>query len=124
MHYYTDVLKKYAVFSGRATRTEFWMFTLWNTIVAIVLAIIESLLVRATGTNAFMFIMWVYALAIILPSIGVSLRRLHDAGFSGWWILIDLVPFIGAIVLIIMYVQPSKAAPSMADVSSPSSPVI
>ncbi len=124
MHYYFDVLKKYAVFSGRATRTEFWMFALWNAVAGIILLIIETALARGTGVNAFMYIVWIYAVAILLPSIGVSLRRLHDAGFSGWWLLIDLVPFIGGIVLIVMYVQPSKSMPSMADASTPSSPAV
>lgn len=112
MNYYTSVLKKYAVFSGRATRREFWMYTLWNTIVMIAIMVIESILARATGIGAFTILIVIYALGVLLPSLGVSLRRLHDAGFSGWWILLDLIPF-GAIVLIIMFVQPSKT-----DVSS------
>lgn len=108
MHYYLDVLKQYIAFHGKATRKEFWMFTLWNVIFSIVVIIVESILMRATGISAFMVLLWIYAIAVFLPVLGVSLRRLHDAGFNGWWILVDLIPFIGPIILIIMLVQPTK----------------
>ena len=96
MNWYLDVLKKYAVFDGRARRMEFWMFALFNCIVAVVLSIIEYML-GIFGLSAL------YSLAVLLPSIGVSIRRLHDTDRSGWWLLICLVPVIGIIVLLVFY---------------------
>jgi uncharacterized membrane protein YhaH (DUF805 family) len=99
MNYYTEVLKKYTVFSGRARRAEFWMFTLINLIISLVLAGIDA----ALGlTNVFGGI---YSLAVLLPSLGVSCRRLHDIDRSGWWLLIGLIPLIGWVILIIWYAK-------------------
>ena len=97
MSWYLDVLKKYAVFSGRATRSEYWYFTLFNLIVIVVLVIIDS----AAGTNPLFS--GVYTLAVFLPILGVSIRRLHDTGRSGWWILVGLIPVVGSIALIVFY---------------------
>ncbi len=97
MHWYLDVLKNYTGFSGRARRTEFWMFWLINLGIAIVLTIIESILGLPGVLSGL------YNLAILLPSIAVGMRRLHDTDRSGWWLLIALVPFVGAIVLLIFF---------------------
>ncbi|MET9932783.1 MULTISPECIES: DUF805 domain-containing protein [unclassified Streptomyces] len=94
MNWYLDVLKKYAVFSGRARRKEFWMFQLFNIIAVIILSILDSVL-------GIQILSLVYALAVLLPSLGVSVRRLHDTGRSGWWILIALVPLVGGIILLV-----------------------
>lgn len=96
MHWYLDVLKQYAVFGGRARRTEYWMFALVNLVVSIVLLFVG----RAIG---FDYLQSVYALAVLLPTLGVSVRRLHDTGRSGWWLLIGLVPIVGAIVLLVFF---------------------
>ncbi|HEY8985897.1 MAG TPA: DUF805 domain-containing protein, partial [Streptomyces sp.] len=88
MQWYLDVLKKYAVFSGRARRQEYWMFALFNIVISIVLSIIGSVL--DLGILSI-----IYSLAVLLPSLGVSVRRLHDTGKSGWWILIALIPLAG-----------------------------
>ncbi|WP_432085863.1 DUF805 domain-containing protein [Streptomyces sp. bgisy095] len=94
MNWYLDVLKKYAVFSGRARRKEFWMFTLFNFIAAVILAILDNVL-------GIQILSIIYTLAVFLPALGVSVRRLHDTGRSGWWILIALVPLVGGIVLLV-----------------------
>ncbi|KQX49977.1 MULTISPECIES: DUF805 domain-containing protein [unclassified Streptomyces] len=94
MNWYIDVLKKYAVFSGRARRQEFWMFELINFIIAIVIGVIGTAL-------DFSLLSVLYSLAIFLPSLAVTVRRLHDTGRSGWWVLIALVPLVGFIVLIV-----------------------
>ncbi|GMQ91928.1 MAG: hypothetical protein BMS9Abin11_1243 [Gammaproteobacteria bacterium] len=96
MHWYLDVLKKYAVFDGRAQRTEYWMFFLFNIIISIILTVIEN----AIGLP--LVLSGLYFLAILLPSIGVAIRRLHDTGRSGWWLLIALIPFVGIVLLIFM----------------------
>ncbi|MBI3916739.1 MAG: DUF805 domain-containing protein [Betaproteobacteria bacterium] len=104
MNWYLDVLKKYAVFNGRARRKEYWMFFLFNIIIMVVLGIVEGIFGGPGVLGAL------YGLAVLLPGIGVSIRRLHDTDRSGWWLLIGLVPLIGAIVLLVFFVQDSQAA--------------
>ena len=99
MEWYTKVLKNYVGFSGRARRTEFWMFALFNAIIAGVL----NVLWRTTDVGVFYWLYVLYAVAVFLPSLAVGVRRLHDTNRSGWWILIGLVPLVGAIVLIVFY---------------------
>lgn len=110
MNYYLDVLKKYAVFDGRAPRIEFWMFVLFNVIVSIILSIADSIIGTDTGNTGLLG--GLYSLGVLIPSIAVSVRRLHDIGRSGWWILIGLVPVVGWIVLIIWYVKDSDQGPN------------
>jgi uncharacterized membrane protein YhaH (DUF805 family) len=112
MKWYIKVLKQYADFSGRARRKEFWMFTLINTIIY---AVPYTLAFTMLSTNpesvvaSVLFgIVGLYALGILVPSLAVTVRRLHDTGRSGWWILIGLVPLIGFIVLLVFYVQDSQ----------------
>jgi uncharacterized membrane protein YhaH (DUF805 family) len=108
MHYYTDVLKKYATFEGRARRKEYWMFVLWNIIVSLVLSIVLGLIGAVIHAPMISLLVWIYSLAIILPSLAVGVRRLHDTGRTGWWVLIGLIPIIGAIVILIFVVQDSQ----------------
>lgn len=96
MHWYVDVLKNYTGFSGRAHRTEFWMFALINFIIAIVL----NTVLGFVGLDALGML---YSLGVLLPSIAVSMRRLHDTGRSGWWLLLIFLIFIGWIPLLIFY---------------------
>jgi uncharacterized membrane protein YhaH (DUF805 family) len=102
MNWYLEVLKKYAVFSGRAHRTEYWMFSLINFLIAFGLGFLEG----ALGGEGVLSI--VYALAVFLPSLAVLVRRLHDTGRSGWWVLIGLIPLAGAIVLLVFAVLDSE----------------
>jgi uncharacterized membrane protein YhaH (DUF805 family) len=97
MHWYTDVLKKYTVFGGRAARPEFWWFTLINIIIAILIATLAGALLGRGG----LVIYYLYDLAVLLPGLAVTFRRLHDTDKSGWWILISIVPIVGSIVLIV-----------------------
>ncbi len=99
MSWYLAVLKKYAAFSGRARRTEYWMFLLFSLIVSMVLGFVDRIL----GTAGVLGV--VYSLAVLLPTIAVSVRRLHDTGRTGWWLLIGLLPIAGAIVLLVFAVQ-------------------
>jgi uncharacterized membrane protein YhaH (DUF805 family) len=100
--WYLEVLKKYAVFSGRARRKEYWTFLLFNIIIGLVLGGIAWL---AGGPDVLGSI---YSLVVLIPGIAVSVRRLHDTDRSGWWLLIGLIPLIGAIVLLVLMAQDSQ----------------
>ncbi len=97
MAWYLAVLRNYTGFSGRASRTEFWMFTLVNFVIGLVL----YLLVFAA--HAFVILLFVYYLAVLLPSLAVGFRRLHDTDRTAWWLLLDLIPLIGPIVLLVFF---------------------
>ena len=98
---YVEVLQKYAVFEGRATRSEYWLFLLVHAIISIILGLIPLIL------DWFVVVEVVYALALLIPSLAVGARRLHDTRRSGWWQLIGLIPLVGWIVLIIFMVGKS-----------------
>jgi uncharacterized membrane protein YhaH (DUF805 family) len=106
MSYYLEALKKYAVFSGRSRRMEFWYFVLFNIIVAVVLALIDTLLGTTTGVSSFGLLSGIYSLAVLIPTLAVIVRRLHDIDRTGWWILINLIPLIGTIVLLVFELTP------------------
>jgi len=108
MNWYLQVLKKYAVFSGRARRKEYWMFTLVSTIFSIIAMIIDNILgasIEGTGLGIFNIL---YSLAVLTPSYVVLVRRLHDVGKSGWMILIGLIPIIGPILVLVLTVTDSN----------------
>jgi len=108
MNWYLEVLKKYAVFSGRARRSEYWYFALFTVIASVVLAIVDSVLGTKTATGMGL-LGGLYSLGVLVPSLGVSVRRLHDTNRSGWWLLIVLLPLIGAIVLIVFMATEGQA---------------
>ena len=101
MSWYLEALKKYAVFSGRSRRTEYWYFLLFNIIVGIVLGLIDALLGTRSSSAGAGLLSGIYSLAVIIPTLAVTVRRLHDIDRTGWWILIGLVPLIGGIVLLV-----------------------
>ena len=101
----TRPLKKYADFTGRAPRAEYWWFYLLVIIGYVVATIIDSLVGLGRMVGPYGAIAMLFGLAMLVPSIAVGIRRLHDLGKSGWWLLIALIPFIGAIVLIVFFVQ-------------------
>ncbi|MFG1808170.1 DUF805 domain-containing protein [Streptomyces sp. NPDC049040] len=105
VHWYVDVLKKYAVFSGRAGRQEFWMFTLANVFAVIVLAGIGL----STGT---MIPYYLYVAAMLVPSIAVTVRRLHDIHQSGWMMLLGVIPVLGGIALLVLTCTEGDAVPN------------
>ena len=119
MEWYLAVLKKYAVFDGRARRKEFWYFALINFLIFIPLIIIGVIIAAATamsdqfGYFALMFIpLFLYSLFIIVPSIAVTVRRLHDTNRSGWWYLINFVPWVGSVILFVFTVLDGTSGPN------------
>jgi uncharacterized membrane protein YhaH (DUF805 family) len=124
MNWYVKVLKQYVDFSGRARRTEYWMFTLFNVIISIVLAAVDGLLFgtgsfaasSAAGSVGFSASLGtlgtIYALAVLLPGLGAAVRRLHDTDRSGWWVLIALIPIVGGIVLIVFLATAGNSGPN------------
>ena len=99
MYSFLNVLKLYAVFTGRAARYEFWEFILLNFLCTIIFGIIDVML----GTSGFLLV--AYVLAVLCPGLAVSARRLHDTNRSGWWLLAGLIPIAGQIALIILLMK-------------------
>lgn len=93
MNWYLEVLRKYAVFSGRAHREEYWMFFLFNLIISFVLGFALGIIQAASGIDLSSMSL-IYSLAILVPGIAVGIRRMHDLGRSGWWILFPVVNFV------------------------------
>jgi uncharacterized membrane protein YhaH (DUF805 family) len=104
--WYLEALKKYAVFSGRSRRMEYWYFVLFNIIVAVVLSLIDRLIGTFSGTSNIGLLSGIYGLAVLIPALAVTVRRLHDIDRTGWWIFINLIPLIGAIVLLVFALTP------------------
>ena len=107
MNHFINVLKKYATFSGRATRSEYWYFVLIYSITYTILMGIDFAIgtfsKQLMGNGSFLgFLSTAYSLVLFLPSLAVTVRRLHDIGRSGCWIFIRLVPLIGVIWLLIL----------------------
>lgn len=93
---YFDAFKQYADFSGRTSRNDFWMFVLFHFIIMVGLSMIDITLLSG-----------LYGLATIIPFIAITARRLHDTNKSGWWQLLELIPFVGLIVIVIFCAQPA-----------------
>jgi len=101
MEYFKDALTRYAEFTGRATRRQFWMYVLFYIIFYVAVLIVDSIL----GIELLTLL---YSLALLVPSLAIGARRLHDIDMSGWWQLLALIPLLGGLVLIYFYVQPSR----------------
>lgn len=103
MNWYFEVLKKYAVFSGRARRKEYWIFFLFNVIIAFVLGFIDGIIGLAGKSGIGLGpLSGLYVLSTLIPGIAVAARRLHDTNRSAWWLLLGLVPLINLVLLIFM----------------------
>ncbi len=98
----SDAFSKYVKFTGRSSRSAYWWFYLFN-----ILALVAALaLDYALGTGGIIYAL--AAIALLLPNLAVAVRRLHDSGHSGWWLLIAIVPVIGAIVVLVFTLQGSE----------------
>lgn len=113
MNYFITALKKYATFSGRATRSEYWYFILIYSIVYTILMVIDlsigTFSEELNDKGTFLgFLSTAYSLILFLPSLAVTVRRLHDVNKSAWWILLISIPILGAILLIVYLCTNSK----------------
>jgi uncharacterized membrane protein YhaH (DUF805 family) len=109
MNWLMTALRNYAVFSGRSRRSEYWYFGLFYLIsygVAAIVDVMAGTFDRASGIGVFTGIL---TLAFLIPSLSVTVRRLHDTGRTGWWLLIAFVPVVGAIILLVFLAQDSAA---------------
>lgn len=112
MEWYVKVLKQYADFNGRARRKEYWMFFLINFLISMAIGFVSGFIGGMSQdpsmASGMIILPLLYSLGVLIPSIAVGVRRLHDTNRSGWWLLVSLVPIIGAIVLIVFLVQDSQ----------------
>ena len=109
MDWYLKALRQWTDFSTRARRKEYWMFTLFYVLIAIGVAIVETIL--GLGFFGVGLLSSLFGLAMIIPGLAVSVRRLHDTGRSGLWLLIGFVPFIGwAVLLYFMVIEGTRGA--------------
>ena len=108
MNWYLKALKQYAVFQGRAQRKEYWFYILFYIIFGIAVAIVEATLGLTDPETGSGPLSVVYSLAFLVPTLAVGARRLHDTGRSAWWLLIGLIPLLGALVLIVFFVFDSQ----------------
>src|SRR5258708_28721763 len=111
MQLYLTVVRNYAGFSGRARRAEFWLYLHFSVVIVLILYILTVL----THARVVGMLIPVYCLAMLVPSLAVLVRRPHDVGVSGWWILMGLVPVVGAIGAIgnfVLTVLPGNRGPN------------
>ena len=109
MNWFMTALRNYAVFSGRSRRGEYWYFGLFYLIFYGVAAIVDVMAGTFDRTYSIGMFTGILALALLIPSLSVTVRRLHDTGRTGWWLLIAFVPVVGAIILLVFLAQDSAA---------------
>lgn len=114
---FKDVItNRYAQFNGRANKTEFWQFVLVYILISIGLTLLMSIFARVGILRMlFWLVNLIVMLALIIPSIAVSVRRMHDIGKDGVWVLINLIPLIGFIWFIVLAIQDSEPGPNRFD---------
>jgi uncharacterized membrane protein YhaH (DUF805 family) len=97
-----DAFTHYATFSGRSSRSAYWWFSLFNALV-VVAALVADAALRTGGVFYALTL-----LGIVLPNLAITVRRLHDTGHSGWWLLVGVVPLVGPIVLLVITLRGSE----------------
>ena len=120
---YKSMLKKYARFNGRSRRSEYWLANLANTIIIFGFSIVVNILLAiafAVNNNGepsvlfsfFSLIIGLYMCALFVPGLALSVRRLHDTGRSGWFLLLNLIPYVGGIIIFVFMVLDSTPGPN------------
>jgi uncharacterized membrane protein YhaH (DUF805 family) len=121
MKEYVQAFKQYAEFSGRSGRRDYWMFILIHTIITIVVTLVAfigimigillvsgALWIAGVSYYGSLILLFVYYAATLIPSLAIATRRLHDIGYSGWYLLLLLIPIVGAIILLIFMIRGSQ----------------
>ena len=111
MHYFISALKKYAVFSGRSRRAEYWYFVLFSTLIGIGAGVLDAF-IYGLESDAIVTPSLFISLAMMVPSIAVGTRRLHDVDKSGWWMLLWFIFIIGWIPLFVWAVRVGTTGPN------------
>lgn len=96
----------YCRFQGRSSRSEYWWWVLFVAILSFCIGIVEGIL--GFSMTAVQTTSGILSLVLLLPGLGLSVRRLHDIGKSGWWILLGFIPVVGAIILITWFARNSE----------------
>ncbi len=109
MTWWIQCWRKYAVFQGRAPRREYWWYVLFTVLAQLVCAMLDTYLGTRHPTARFGLVGAIYALLALLPTVAVTVRRLHDTGRSAWYLLIGLIPLLGAVVLLVFMAQRSES---------------
>ena len=117
MYWMTLPLKRYADFSGRSRRREYWMFTLGYVLVFAMLVVVGS----ATGNfgddgsgdlGLFFWLFMIVAIALVIPSVAVQVRRFHDQDKSGWFALLGLIPYVGGLIILVFMLIEGTGGPN------------
>lgn len=109
MKWFLDAMtKNYATFEGRARRKEYWLFVLFCWLAVVALLIVDDIIGTINEKVGVGLLSGLFVLAALIPALAVTVRRLHDTNRSGWWILIKLIPVVGALVLLVFTVQDSQ----------------
>ena len=109
MNYYFAALKKYVDFSGRARRSEYWYFALFNIIFLIVAMALDNLLGTTVPPMPYGAFYIIYGMLVLIPGLAVFVRRMHDLGKSGTYIFLAFIPLIGAIWLLVLLITEGEA---------------
>ena len=109
MEWFLVALRKYATFSGRARRKEYWHYVLFYVLIYVALLIVDAVTGTFSMESELGFFSGVFALGTLLPSMAVAVRRLHDTDRSGWWLLLGVIPLVGAVVLLYFTIQEGDA---------------
>ena len=128
MNWYLQAIRQYATFDGRSRRKEYWYFALINMLAIVALAVVDGVTGMYSAEIGIGVLSGLYILAASVPGLAVSVRRLHDIGRTGWWVLIGVIPFIGTLVLLVLAVldsQPgaNRYGPNPKGVLGPGTPV-
>jgi len=108
MDWYVKVLTQYADFNGRARRTEYWVFFVFNIALSGTAMLLDKVFEIVISEIGYGPLFLLYALSMLIPAIAVGVRRLHDVGKSGWMLLIALIPIIGTIWVLVLLLLDSN----------------
>lgn len=105
---YLNAWRRYVDFNGRSRRREYWFFVLFNVLISIGLGIIDGIFGLGNMEMGVGLLSSLYGLAVLLPSLGYAVRRCHDIGRSGLWLLLLVIPFLGPLIILVFMLMDSE----------------